>query len=83
VQDMKAEITKKITIDLTLDSSETIMFTKGGMHKIFIGSELFNDKYDEYEITIQIASNEQEHFDFITGEAKKHKERVLNEAKST
>lgn len=87
---MKINTKKKITISLTLDSSETIMFTKGGMHKIAVNPQgLFSEmeleewelKDKELEITIQMEHNEQGRFDFLTGESEKHKQRVVDEAK--
>lgn len=84
---MKLSITKKITLDLTLDSSEAIMFTQGGKHKINLKTDddyhnyNFND-YDDVEITVQMARNDQGRFDFITKEAAKHREVYDNESKS-
>lgn len=89
---MKANITKKIMLDLTLDSSETIMFTKGGKHKIEINPEclIFDNTEDasDYdadegefikkkciiEISVQMDRSDKDRYDFITGEAKKHRE---------
>lgn len=73
---MKANITKIVFVDLILDSSETIMFTKGGKHKLNIcPKDLFKDLEDlqncKLEISIQLERNEQGRFDFITNEAKK------------
>lgn len=84
---MKLSIKKKITFDLTLDSSEAIMFTQGGKHKINLKTDddyhnyNLND-YDEVEFSVQLARNEQGRFDFITGEAAKHREIYDNESKS-
>lgn len=94
---MKKSITWKISINLTLDSLETIMFNKGGMFKYEISENLLNyikdhendvdDDDDDmnktpikkiYEITVQMDRNEKGRFDFIVGEAKRHKE-SLNE----
>ena len=83
---MKLAITKKITLDLTLDSSETIMFTQGGKHKIDLKTDddyhnyNLND-YDQVEITVQMERNAQGRFDFITGQAAKHREVYDNENK--
>ncbi len=87
---MKTKISRKIILELTLDSSEAIMFTKGGQHTTTISSRTFfldppfsNDeksdnleiKEDSIEISIQLERNEQGRFDFINSEANKHKER--------
>lgn len=82
---MRYKLSKKIIIDLTLDSSETIMFNKGGMHKINIPS--LNDVITEtdlegacsVEITVQMQGDHQERFNFINKEAQKHKERQQKE----
>lgn len=72
---MKRNIKRKVVVDLdlTLDSSEAIMFTKGGRHKINIDlSELFYDDVPlcdyEVNISIQLERNQQGRFDFITSE---------------
>jgi len=97
---MKYNRTKKIIIDCTLDSSEAIMFNKGGKHSIKMDSDFFkftkyHRSYDsdgeeddfadncEVEITFQIDKKDTSRFDFITGEACKHKERVKEEENET
>jgi hypothetical protein len=87
---MKWQITKKIIFDFTLDSSEAIMFTKGGRHeKVFIKENCYDDEdrffpniseFDEIIIRFQLERNDKGRFDFITGEAEKHKESVKNES---
>jgi len=72
---MKVKIHKTITYHTTLDSSEMIMFQKGGQHKVKIEPNDLSS-YDEVIITVQLDRNEQDRFDFITGEAKKHKENI-------
>jgi hypothetical protein len=80
---MKYKIKKKVTIDLTLDSSETLMLTKGGKHTMTIPHgvlALFSDRQDyddddnpyenvycDVEISVQMERNEQGRFNFITG----------------
>jgi hypothetical protein len=78
---MKLTITKKITLDLTLDSSETIMFTQGGKHKIDLNTDEDLSEYNQIEITVQMERNAQGRFDFITGQAAKHREAYDNENK--
>ena len=83
---MKYNIKKKVTLNLTLDSSEMIMFTKGGRHNVEIDPlDLFTHENDlhnfEFEITVQMERSELGRFEFITGEAEKHKERQSNENK--
>lgn len=72
---MKANWKKKLVIDLTLDSSEAIMFNQGGMHKIALDPEIFLglDEEDSIEISVQMSRNEQGRFDFIVGESMKPK----------
>lgn len=70
---MKSNVTKKITLELTLDSSEMVMFTRGGKHTTKImGSKLIPGcKEDvEIEISIQMDRKEQGRFDFIAGSVK-------------
>lgn len=90
---MKHKIKTKATIEFTLDSSETIMFTKGGRHSVAF-KQLDDDEdestnapnfkhlaqYDEIEITFQLERNQQERFDFITNSY--HPKRDENENKS-
>ena len=76
---MKAKIIRKIIVDLTLDSSEAIMFNKGGKHKVsLLPLNFFNFSDSQYadaeiEISIQIERGQQSRYDFITGESEKHK----------
>lgn len=73
---MKSKITKKICVELTLDSSEAIMFSKGGRHKIDLCTHDFDSDHlndHEVEISIQIEKDQQGRYNFITGEAEKHK----------
>jgi len=86
---MKSKISRKIIVDITLDSSETIMFSKGGQHKISLNPDILKFENDigydgsEVEITFQMERTQQERFYFIQSEALKHKERVENETKPT
>ena len=83
---MKHSIRKKVYLDLTLDCSESVMYAKGGKHKVNFDS-FYLQFYDsdgtpenvELEISIQMERNEKSRFDFINGEAERHKERVNNE----
>ena len=78
---MKYRITRKIVLDITLDSSESIMFSQGGKHKINLDSRCLHI-YDidgdpenvELEIIVQMDKNDKGRHDFITEEAKKHRE---------
>ena len=81
---MKYELTKKLTINCTLDSSEAIMFTKGGQHSIVIkqaagysddeDQHIRFDFYDTIEVTFQMEKSQQGRFDHITSEAANHRE---------
>jgi hypothetical protein len=93
---MKKIIQRTITVSLTLDSSEAIMFTKGGMHKIKMNlKDIFPERFgcdydddetdsnDDFTITIQMERDQQGRYDFITGEAKSHKEQCTEFDKDT
>lgn len=89
---MKLKLKKTLNLDFTLDSSEAIMFSKGGMHTFIMNQssddeddnhQLDFSEYHEVKITFQLERNEQGRFDFITGEAEKNKQRVADENKST
>jgi len=94
---MKYTKTKVLRIDLTLDSSEMVMFTKGGKHEISFKQDydperenddgwLFHqlkEDWDEIKFTVQLERNQQGRFDFVNDEAEKHKERVKNETQSS
>ena len=69
---MKASVYKKIFLDLTLDSSEAVMFTKGGKHKVELDfSEISDgDENCKVEISVQLARNEQGRFDHVTQHAR-------------
>ena len=63
---MKHNITKKIILDITLDSSEAIMFTKGGRHTINLLSsclQIYNSDAEavncDLEINVQLGRNQQ------------------------
>jgi hypothetical protein len=71
---MKTKITKKIFIDCTLDSSEMIMATKGGKHKIELGCyNLDINAADVIEISFQLEKNAKPLFDHTFGQANVHK----------
>lgn len=80
---MKYTTIKTLTIELTLDSSEAIMFMKGGLHKVIIPKVGYDhdDKElpdirdcDNITITVQIDKNQQPRFDWLKGEAQSNKE---------
>jgi hypothetical protein len=80
---MKYSLTRSLKIECTLDSSEAIMFTKGGQHSIFIKKsdisddneeDLDFDDYDVVEVTFQLEKSQQGRFDFINSEASAHRE---------
>jgi len=70
---LKREVT--LQIKLTLDSSELVMFNKGGMHKIELDEETIAriDIADKVEISVQLEKSEQSRFDHVHGEAMKHR----------
>jgi hypothetical protein len=81
---MKHKLTRKLILDLTLDSSEAIIFTKGGKHKIKLDTNELDDftRFEDIEISICIEDSERGRFKFITEEAISHKARALNETQS-
>jgi hypothetical protein len=81
---MKYKITKKLLIDATLDSSEMVMFTKGGKHSVSVKKTIYDDdedtigkidfnSFDEILFSVQMERSEQNRFDFIDGQAKTHR----------
>lgn len=78
---MKHKITRKIFLELFVDSSEAIMFMKGGKHNISLDIGELMDPFDSHkheillDIAIQIDREQKSKFDFITSEAMKHKDR--------
>jgi hypothetical protein len=73
---MKFEVEKKITIKTTMDSSELVMFNKGGSHKINLKlKDLFPD-YDGcdqmVEIQVQLEKTQQSMFNATYGQAQQH-----------
>lgn len=76
---MKTKITRKVFVELTLDSSEMIMFTKGGKHKVEVPCEdLDATNGDIIEISIQLANESYERFQHTHLQAKIHKESYEN-----
>lgn len=67
---MKCEVKRKIILNITLDSSEAVMFTKGGSHKVVMP---FDDVFCEYdsgsqiEMNVQLEKSEQFRFNHVTG----------------
>lgn len=78
---MKHKITRKIFLDLLVDSSEAIMFMKGGKHNISLDIVELIDPFDLkkndilLDVSIQIDKEQKNRFDFITSEAMRHKDR--------
>ena len=72
---MKQKISNKVCIEFTLDSSEALMFTKGGKHKVNLkGDELTQfverlENADEVEISMQMDRFEQTRYDHVTQHA--------------
>jgi hypothetical protein len=69
---MRIETERKLTVKLFIDSSEAIMFEKGGYQKAELSPDVFKD-VDKIEVLFQIDPQTRGRFDFITQEAKKHK----------
>jgi hypothetical protein len=70
---MKVNYINKLFIELTLDSSEAIMFNKGGKHKIDLVTDLLEQPFDSIEVSIQLERDQQARHDWIQSEAVKHK----------
>lgn len=72
---MKMQPHKSLKLNFTIDSSELIMFNKGGKHALDLTNDLPEDieAYDNIEISFQLERSEQARFDHIFGEANKHR----------
>ena len=73
---MKHQIKKKVYLEFTLDSSEAIMFGKGGKHKANIDLENIRDYLEdcEVEVSFQLEKSEKDRFNWIVSEAQNAKE---------
>lgn len=69
---MKFTTKTKLYIYATLDSSETIMFNQGGMHKITLNPNVFDKELDEIEIQFQIERSSMSRHEFIIKSAADH-----------
>jgi len=69
------KIQKKLTIELFMDSSELIMFNKGGRHDIELPPIIKNmiDNDTKLIITIQLERNQQGRFDHVFGPGQEHR----------
>jgi hypothetical protein len=92
---MKAQIRRKIFLDLKLDSSEAVMFNQGGKHSISLNPDEFSwnipDREDceddenplsnkfELEISVQIDKKHQGRHEFIMKSAAEHMQRKEDE----
>ena len=63
---MKYSTKTKLYLEMTLDSSEAVMFGQGGKMTAVLTPDLFDD-VDEVEISFQIDRQEQARYDFVTG----------------
>lgn len=63
---MKHNAKRKLFLDLTLDSSEAVMFSQGGKHKMEMCPEIF-ENIDLVEISFQIEKREQARYDHVSG----------------
>ena len=84
---MKHKLNKILHIECTLDSSEAIMFTKGGKHSLRLEPKRYDpedgdddgyirlnlDSFDIIDISFQIERDHQSRFDSLTTEAMKHR----------
>jgi|SRR5580658_2108339 hypothetical protein len=73
---MKVNIKRHLFINAELDSSEAIMFTQGSKYTIDLKHEYAFDpeEFDDIKLSFYIERSENARFNFITGEAKKHRE---------
>jgi hypothetical protein len=76
---MKYNKKNKLTIAFTLDSSEAIMFHKGGLQKVNLSRDDLSDQYDEIEVTFQIKKEQMDRHNFVVGEAEKHLNNLTDE----
>ena len=77
---MNIQFQQKLTIGVTIASSESIMFMKGGKQSIDLDEYLKMNcvgknlsQFDEMILTFQIEPGQQHRTDFITSEAAKHR----------
>lgn len=82
---MQYSIKTKLCLDFTLDSSEAVMFSKGGKQTVLLRTVDFDDDcdekeipdlrdFDDIEVTFQIEKSQFGRFDFVNEEAKKHRQ---------
>lgn len=76
---MKCSLSKKLSIKVTLDSSEAVMFNQGGLHKVQLPPVFKYENFDEIEVSVQIERNAQTRHNFILNEALAHKQRMAKE----
>lgn len=69
---MKLNKTTQLTLAATLDSSEAVMFNKGGMHTFSIKPDDLKgaDQFSSITLSFQIERKEHERYNFITGQNK-------------
>jgi hypothetical protein len=88
---MQCNIKKELYLNFTLNSSEAIMFNEGGKHSVNIKEAVYEedmnfDEYSKIEVSFQLSKDDRSRFDFIAGEAKKHREqwdRINEEERKT
>lgn len=82
---MKFTTKKILEINVTLDSSEAVMFNQGGKHTINLkesqsdysekeSTPIDFEPFDVIAISFQIDKSHQARFNFIHGEAQKHRD---------
>jgi hypothetical protein len=76
---MKYKTKKTITIECSLDGSETVMFGKGGKHQIEISDLDSYSDFDNLIISFQLDRKSQGYVDWLQSEVNAHKERENNE----
>ena len=69
---MEYQITKTISIDAILSSSETIILNKGGKHQIILESIKDFDSFDRIIFSIQLKADERHKHSFIIKSAAQH-----------
>lgn len=72
---MRIASVRSIDLNLTIDSSELVMFNQGGRHTLDITHELPEniEDFDKVQISIQLDRDEQGRFNHVFGEAQKHR----------
>lgn len=68
----EVKIKRKMNLHLTLGSSEVIMLNQGGRHSLNIPQSIFEEDFDDIEISVQLERSEQQRHTHVVTSAVKH-----------